>query len=180
MAGEYQPRRSGVDSRGAREAHREDMTATPPFRAEHVGSLLRPAALRQAREKARAGAITTAQLHELEDACIREAVARQESVGLRVVTDGEYRRDFWHLDFLRRLDGIGLAPITGRKFAAEDVPPMPTVEGRVRCTAPRRATWSSSATTISRGALPTSRPFTRRAGGTSRTSATTAAARATR
>jgi 5-methyltetrahydropteroyltriglutamate--homocysteine methyltransferase len=63
-------------------------------------------------------------------------VARQESLGLRVVTDGEYRRDFWHLDFLRRRDGVGLAPIPGRKFAAEDAPPMPTVEGRVRCREP--------------------------------------------
>jgi 5-methyltetrahydropteroyltriglutamate--homocysteine methyltransferase len=55
---------------------------------------------------------------------------------LRVVTDGEYRRDFWHLDFLRRLEGVGLAPITGVKFHAEDVPPMPTVTGPVRCAGP--------------------------------------------
>jgi 5-methyltetrahydropteroyltriglutamate--homocysteine methyltransferase len=45
----------------------------------------------------------------VEDRCIRAAVARQESLGLRVVTDGEYRRDFWHLDFLRQLDGVGVA-----------------------------------------------------------------------
>ena len=57
-------------------------------------------------------------------------MAKQESLGLRVVTDGEYRRDFWHLDFLRQLDGVGLAPIPGVKFAAEDVPPMPTVIDR--------------------------------------------------
>ena len=112
------------------------MTTTPPFRAEHVGSLLRPAALRLAREKARAGAITTAQLHEVEDRCIREAVTRQESVGLRVVTDGEHRRDFWHLDFLRQLTGVGLAPIAGMKFKADDAPPMPTVTGLVRCAGP--------------------------------------------
>ena len=110
--------------------------AAPPFRAEHVGSLLRPAEVREARADARAGRITADALRAIEERHVRAAVARQESLGLRVVTDGEYRRDFWHLDFLRRLDGVGLAPITGRKFAAEDVQPMPTVEGRVRCTAP--------------------------------------------
>ena len=112
------------------------MTTTPPFRADHVGSLLRPPELREAREKARAGAITAAQLREVEDRCIREAVAKQESIGLRVVTDGEYRRDFWHLDFLRQLGGVGLAPIPGMKFKAEDAPPMPTVTGPVRCSQP--------------------------------------------
>ena len=53
-----------------------------------------------------------------------------------MVTDGEFRRDFWHLDFLRRLEGVGLAPIRGLKFDAEDVPPMPTVTGTVRCGGP--------------------------------------------
>src|SRR5262249_38761782 len=85
---------------------------TPPFRAEQVGSLLRPPELLHARARARAGALSTAELREVEDRCIRTAVARQESLGLRVVTDGEFRRDFWHLDFLRRLDGVGLAPIS--------------------------------------------------------------------
>ena len=63
-------------------------------------------------------------------------MAKQEAIGLPVVTDGEYRRDFWHLDFLRQLEGVGLAPIAGVKFHAEDVPPMPTVTGRVRCAGP--------------------------------------------
>ena len=63
-------------------------------------------------------------------------MAKQEAIGLPVVTDGEYRRDFWHLDFLRQLEGVGLAPIAGVKFQAEDVPPMPTVTGRVRCAGP--------------------------------------------
>jgi 5-methyltetrahydropteroyltriglutamate--homocysteine methyltransferase len=108
----------------------------PPFRAEHVGSLLRRAELREARARARAGAITAAQLTEVEDRCVRAAVARQEAIGLRVVTDGEYRRDFWHLDFLRRLEGVGTAPIPGVVFQAEDVPPMPTVTGRLRCAGP--------------------------------------------
>jgi 5-methyltetrahydropteroyltriglutamate--homocysteine methyltransferase len=111
-------------------------TIIPPFRAEQVGSLLRPAQLHQARAQAREGTLSPAQLREVEDRCIRAAVARQESLGLRVVTDGEFRRDFWHLDFLRRLDGVGLAPISGVKFDAEDVPPMPTVTGTVRCPGP--------------------------------------------
>jgi 5-methyltetrahydropteroyltriglutamate--homocysteine methyltransferase len=111
-------------------------TPTPPFRAEHVGSLLRPAELHEARARARAGTLSAAQLRDVEDRCIRTAVAQQESLGLRGVTDGEFRRDFWHLDFLRRLEGVGLAPISGMKFDAEDVPPMPTVTGTVRCGGP--------------------------------------------
>ena len=112
------------------------MKADPPFRAEHVGSLLRPPELREARARARAGALSAAELRQLEDRLIRSAVARQEAIGLPVVTDGEYRRDFWHLDFLRRLEGVGTAPIPGRVFHAEDVPPMPTVTDRVRCAGP--------------------------------------------
>jgi 5-methyltetrahydropteroyltriglutamate--homocysteine methyltransferase len=112
------------------------MTSAPPFRADQVGSLLRPPELREARVRARAGAFAPGSLRELEDRCIRTAVARQESLGLRVVTDGEYRRDFWHLEFLRQLDGVGLAPIVGMKFQAEDAPPMPTVTGSVRCARP--------------------------------------------
>src|SRR5262245_3954026 len=112
------------------------MKTTPPFRAEQVGSLLRPAAVRDARASARAGGTLPAELRVIEDRAIREAVVRQEAIGLRAVTDGEYRRDFWHLDFLRQLEGVGLAPITGMKFLAEDVPPMPTVTGAVRCAGP--------------------------------------------
>ena len=112
------------------------MISAPPFRAEHVGSLLRPPALREARARASAGAISYGELRQVEDRLVRAAVSRQESLGLRVVTDGEYRRDFWHLDFLRRLEGVGLAPITGVRFHAEDVPPMPTVTGPVRCAGP--------------------------------------------
>jgi len=112
------------------------VTTRPPFRADQVGSLLRPAELRDARSKAKAGAISAAQLREVEDRCIRAAVAKQESLGLRAVTDGEYRRDFWHLDFLRRLEGVGLAPLTGVGFPAEDVPPMVTITGQVRCASP--------------------------------------------
>ena len=92
------------------------MTAGPPFRAEHVGSLLRPAELHLARASARAGALSAGELRAVEDRLIERAVAKQEAIGLPVVTDGEYRRDFWHLDFLRQLEGVGLAPITGVKF----------------------------------------------------------------
>jgi 5-methyltetrahydropteroyltriglutamate--homocysteine methyltransferase len=112
------------------------MRTMPPFRADQVGSLLRPTELHQARARLRAGAVSAGELAEVEDRCIRAAVARQEALGLRAVTDGEFRRDFWHLDFLRRLEGVGLAPITGVKFEAEDVPPMPTVTGPVRCAGP--------------------------------------------
>jgi 5-methyltetrahydropteroyltriglutamate--homocysteine methyltransferase len=108
----------------------------PPFRADHVGSLLRPAELREARAQAKAGAISGARLEEVEDRCIRAAVARQEAIGLPAVTDGEYRRDFWHLDFLRQLDGVGLTAAVGMTFQAEDVPPMATITGKIRCPGP--------------------------------------------
>ncbi len=112
------------------------MTTTPPFRADHVGSLLRPAELREARAQARAGTMPAAQLKEVEDRCIRAAVAKQESLGLRLVTDGEYRRDFWHLDFLRQLEGVEMTAAAGMTFQAQDVPPMATITGKVRCTKP--------------------------------------------
>jgi 5-methyltetrahydropteroyltriglutamate--homocysteine methyltransferase len=68
-------------------------------RAEHVGSLLRPAELHLARAQARAGALSAGELRAVEDRLIQRAVAKQEAIGLPVVTDGEFRRDFWHLDF---------------------------------------------------------------------------------
>jgi 5-methyltetrahydropteroyltriglutamate--homocysteine methyltransferase len=77
----------------------------PPFRADHVGSLLRPARLIEARDKADSGAISRTQLRAIEDECIREAVALQESVGLPAITDGECRRAIF-FDFLGQLDGI--------------------------------------------------------------------------
>lgn len=78
----------------------------PPFRADHVGSLLRPDNLHDARAKRADDEIDAAALKEVEDACIRDAVAMQESVGLRGVTDGEFRRRSWHYDFLCGLEGI--------------------------------------------------------------------------
>ncbi|HVY66608.1 MAG TPA: 5-methyltetrahydropteroyltriglutamate--homocysteine S-methyltransferase [Gammaproteobacteria bacterium] len=78
----------------------------PPFRAEHVGSLLRPAALKDARAQLAAGAIDAAALAAVEDREIERVVRRQESIGLRGVTDGELRRSWWHLDFLWGLAGV--------------------------------------------------------------------------
>ena len=81
----------------------------PPFRADHVGSLLRPPALLRAREDAAAGRITAEELRAVEDDAIRDAVRMQEEVGLRAVTDGEFRRTTWHMDFIYALDGITTA-----------------------------------------------------------------------
>ncbi len=78
----------------------------PPFRADHVGSLLRPAYLHEAREKREKGEITAGALRAIEDRAIREAVGLQESVGLEGITDGEFRRAFWHVDFLTGFTGI--------------------------------------------------------------------------
>jgi 5-methyltetrahydropteroyltriglutamate--homocysteine methyltransferase len=77
-----------------------------PFRADHVGSLLRPQELKDARAKAASGEITAADLRAIEDRCIRDVVKLQESVGLQSVTDGEFRRAMWHTDFLTGFDGI--------------------------------------------------------------------------
>jgi 5-methyltetrahydropteroyltriglutamate--homocysteine methyltransferase len=79
---------------------------TPPFRADHVGSLLRPPELLEARARAADGAITPAELRAVEDGAISDAVRLQREVGLRAVTDGEFRRASWHMDFIYGLDGI--------------------------------------------------------------------------
>jgi 5-methyltetrahydropteroyltriglutamate--homocysteine methyltransferase len=77
----------------------------PPFRADHVGSLLRPAALKDARARSAKGEISAAQLKAIEDREITRAIKKQEEVGLQSITDGEFRRSWWHLDFLWGLDG---------------------------------------------------------------------------
>ena len=82
---------------------------TPPFRADHVGSLLRPPELLRAREDAAAGRITSDELRAAEDDAIRDAVRMQRDVGLRAVSDGEFRRTSWHMDFIYALDGISTA-----------------------------------------------------------------------
>ena len=78
----------------------------PPFRADHVGSLLRPAALREARAGHASGGIDAAALQAIEDREIERVIAKQEDAGLKAVTDGEFRRSWWHLDFLWGLDGV--------------------------------------------------------------------------
>src|SRR6516225_3985309 len=79
---------------------------TPPFRADHVGSLLRPAALKAAREKRAKGEIDAAALKAVEDDAIKDVIKKQEAAGLASITDGEFRRSWWHLDFLWGLDGV--------------------------------------------------------------------------
>ena len=92
----------------------------PPFRAEHVGSLLRPAYVRTDRARA-----------------IRDVVAKQEALGLQGVTDGEFSREWWHLDFLSQLEGVTLRENPGPKFGGtEEQPPIPTVTGKLRYAKP--------------------------------------------
>ena len=79
---------------------------TPPFRADMVGSLLRTQALKDARERRQRGEIDAGALKEIEDREIRALIARQEEIGLKAVTDGEFRRAYWHFDFLEHLDGV--------------------------------------------------------------------------
>jgi 5-methyltetrahydropteroyltriglutamate--homocysteine methyltransferase len=78
----------------------------PPFRADHVGSLLRPPQLLEARESAKRNEISAQQLREVEDRSIREVVRMQEDIGLQGVTDGEFRRSSWHMDFLYQVGGV--------------------------------------------------------------------------
>src|SRR4051794_19907154 len=83
-----------------------DTGAEPPFRAEHVGSLLRPAALLAARAEYEGGRITAGMLRETEDDYIRRVVVMQAELGLKGVTDGEFRRGSWHMDFLYQIGGV--------------------------------------------------------------------------
>ncbi len=87
--------------------------ATPPFRADHVGSLLRPPELLRAREDRAAGRITAEELRAAEDSAIRGIVALQEETGLQSATDGEFRRTEWHTDFVTRLGGVREGRVTG-------------------------------------------------------------------
>jgi 5-methyltetrahydropteroyltriglutamate--homocysteine methyltransferase len=82
------------------------LRTTPPFRADHVGSLLRPQRLLQAREDRAAGTIDDDELRGIEDDAIRGAVRMQEDVGLQSATDGEFRRASWHMDFIYQLGGV--------------------------------------------------------------------------
>src|SRR5450631_2033757 len=95
------------------------MRTKPPFRADHVGSLLRPAALKEARAKFARSEIDAAALKAVEDREIERVIKCQEEVGLQSITDGEFRRSWWHLDFLWGLDGVEKHVMdTGVAFAA--------------------------------------------------------------
>ena len=95
-----------------------------PFRADHVGSLLRPADLLQVRERRERNQITDAELRAVEDRCIRDVVKMQEDLGLQAVTDGEYRRKLWNVDFVKKFAGVvvkeGLAEEAGKSFQGGD------------------------------------------------------------
>src|SRR5262249_32771940 len=79
---------------------------SPPFRADHVGSLLRPPAIKTARERRARNESSAADLRAIEDREIGKAIAKQEQIGLKLATDGEFRRSWWHFDFFRGLEGV--------------------------------------------------------------------------
>ena len=115
------------------------MTArtTPPFRADHVGSFLRPPRLLDAREKRQKGEIDAIQLRAVEDDAIREIVKFQEDIGLSGITDGEFRRTYFHIDFLEQLDGVETHAGFTSQFHTKkgDVgfaPPVLKVTGKVK------------------------------------------------
>jgi 5-methyltetrahydropteroyltriglutamate--homocysteine methyltransferase len=111
---------------------------TPPFRADHVGSLLRPPELARARAQFKAGRMDASQLREVEDEAIRGVIELQRAAGLQTVTDGEFRRTSWHMDFIYSLEGI--EQVQGEsihvEFRSEEgkydyAPPAMRVSGRV-------------------------------------------------
>jgi 5-methyltetrahydropteroyltriglutamate--homocysteine methyltransferase len=111
---------------------------TPPFRADHVGSLLRPPELLEARQRFADGAIDADELRGIEDEAIRDVVALQREVGLRSATDGEFRRASWHMDFIYQLDGISKVvdetlhvQFRNEQGTLEFAPPSLHVDGRI-------------------------------------------------
>ena len=130
----------------------------PPFRADHVGSFLRPAALVEARERFRSGTIDAAALREAEDEAIRGVVAMQEGLGFGGVTDGEFRRTYFHTDFLLRLDGVeeaGSTQVYFHKHGGEELeyaPPVMRITGPVRHARPiQRADYEFLQSAVTRG-----------------------------
>lgn len=108
---------------------------TPPFRADHVGSFLRPAFLLEARKKKARGEITAEQLREVEDRAIDEVIRMQINAGLKSITDGEFRRTYFHIDFLDQLAGVKSdIPMAIRKpdGTEELAPPAIRVHDKVR------------------------------------------------
>jgi 5-methyltetrahydropteroyltriglutamate--homocysteine methyltransferase len=111
------------------------LRTTPPFRADHVGSFLRPKYLLDAREQKAKGEITAEQLRAVEDKAITEIVKFQEDVGLQSITDGEFRRTYFHIDFLEQLGGVKTdIPVTIQKpdGTQELAPPVMRVIDKVR------------------------------------------------
>ena len=114
----------------------------PPFRADHVGSLLRPASLLQAREAAAAGRLGADELRAAEDEAVRAVVALQQEVGLQSATDGELRRASWHMDFIYRLGGVSKADHTmqvhfeNEQGAIDFAPAATAIDDRVRLKEP--------------------------------------------
>jgi 5-methyltetrahydropteroyltriglutamate--homocysteine methyltransferase len=114
----------------------------PPFRADHVGSLLRPPHLLAARERARQGQLAAAELARVEDEAIRDVVTRQQDIGLQVVTDGEFRRNLWHIDFLKSFANVSVARSAVKVHfhtAEGDIERLPSalkVDGRLARTRP--------------------------------------------
>jgi 5-methyltetrahydropteroyltriglutamate--homocysteine methyltransferase len=108
---------------------------TPPFRADHVGSLLRPPELKTAREKfLEKNSIPATELKAVEDEAIRDAIHMQEEVGLKAVTDGEFRRSWWHYDFMGMLDGLDIVEKDGGGIQFHGVhtkPRVPVVSSRI-------------------------------------------------
>ena len=113
----------------------------PPFRAEHVGSLLRPAALKKARTDWEAGRITQGELGAWEENEIFHVVRQQQEIGLQAVTDGEFRRDSWHMDFYRQIGGLvarGAAPpIKFKTQSAEIDYVVPSLQIEARLSLPK-------------------------------------------
>ena len=110
---------------------------TPPFRADHVGSFLRPKALLDARERHQKGEIDRAALRQVEDEAIRDIVRFQEDLGLKGITDGEFRRTYFHIDFLEQLDGVQTKGGVAVSFHTADgnidfAPPVMRIVDRVR------------------------------------------------
>ena len=111
--------------------------ARPPFRADHVGSLLRPRELAEARAAHKAGTLSADALRAVENRCIEAAIRRQSEVGLRSATDGEYRRAYWHFDFVSGLDGVELyEPEQKVQFKGAVVPHALRVTSRIRWSQP--------------------------------------------
>jgi Methionine synthase II (cobalamin-independent) len=118
-------------------AERATARTEPPFRADHVGSFLRPKFLLDAREQFRTRGIDAAQLRNVEDEAIRGVVKFQEDLGLRGITDGEYRRTYFHIDFLTQLGGVETKGGIHVKFHSahgevDFEPPVMQVTGKVR------------------------------------------------